>query len=43
MTRKSVAAAMPWVWSLGVALTSAGGGPSGPHGQKAAALRELAG
>ena len=29
MTRISAAAAMPWVWSLGVALTWAEGDPSG--------------
>ncbi|MDE2926784.1 MAG: hypothetical protein OXT71_10345 [Acidobacteriota bacterium] len=39
MTRISAAAAMPWVWSLGVALTWAEGDPSGTHRQKAAALR----
>ena len=43
MTRKSAAAAMPWVLSLGVALTLAEGEPSAPHRQKIAALRELAG
>ena len=43
MTRKSAAVAMPWVLSLGVALTLAEGEPSAPHRQKIAALRELAG
>lgn len=43
MTRKSVAAAMPWVLSLGFALTLAEGEPFSPHRQKAAALSELAG
>lgn len=43
MTRKSVTAAIPWVWALGVALTLAEGEPSAPHRQKTAALRELAG
>lgn len=43
MTRKSAAAAMPWVLSLGVALTLAEGEPSAPHRQQIAALKELAG
>ena len=42
MTRKSVAAALPWVWPPGIALTLAEGEPAAPHRQKAAALRELA-
>lgn len=43
MTRKSGAAVMRWVLSLGIAPNLAEGGPSAPHRQKAAALRELAG
>ncbi|MCY3777311.1 MAG: hypothetical protein OXH11_15155 [Candidatus Aminicenantes bacterium] len=42
MTRRSAAAAIPWIWSLGVALILAGGEPSAAHRQKAE-LRELAG
>ena len=43
MTRESAAAAMPWVLSLGVALTLAEGEPSAPHRQNIAALTEAAG
>ena len=43
MTRTSVAAVMPWVRSLGAALTLAEVGPSAPHLQKAAALGKLVG
>lgn len=42
MTRMSAAAAMPWGWSLSVALTLAEGEPSAAQRRKAA-LRELAG
>ncbi len=43
MTRKTAAAAMPWVLSLGFALTLAEGEPSEPQQQKFATLKELAG
>ena len=43
MTRKSAAAAMPWVLSLGVALTLAEGEPSAPDQQKFGTLTELTG